>query len=121
MSNGIWRSSNFNYAQFVGSNLAYTEFRYSDLSGANLSGASIYGGSDWRGVNLSGANLSGAWMYDMNLNGADLTGADLTGARMAYLNPSYGAADITGVTWTNAICPDGIAASLVGNTCINNL
>ena len=42
-------------------------------------------------------------MYDVDLRYADLTGADLTGARLAYLNPSYGPADITGVTWTNAI------------------
>ena len=72
-------------------------------------------------VNLSGADLTNAWMYDVDLRGADLTGADLTGARLVYLNPSYGPADITGVTWTNAICPDGIHASTVGDTCANNL
>ena len=121
MYNGIWRQSDFSDAMFVGSNLAYTEFRWSDLSGANLSGAFMYGGSNWMGVNLSGADLTNAWMYDMDLRGSDLTGADLTGARLAYLNPSYGAADISGVTWTNAICPDGTHASTVGNTCANNL
>ena len=103
MHQGIWRQSDFSDALFVGSQLAYTEFRYSDLSGANLSGAVAYGGSDWLMVNLSGADLTNAWMYDMDLRYADLTGADLTGARLAYLNPSYGPADITGVTWSNAI------------------
>jgi uncharacterized protein YjbI with pentapeptide repeats len=73
------------------------------------------------GVNLSGADLTNAWMYDVDLRGADLTGADLTGAKLAYLNPSYGAADISSVTWTNAICPDGVPAFSVGNTCANNL
>ena len=121
MYQGIWRQSEFNNALFVGSQLSYTEFRYSDLSGANLSGAVMYGGSDWLMVNLSGADLTNAWMYDVDLRYADLTGADLTGARLAYLNPSYGPADITGVTWTNAICPDGTHASTVGNTCANNL
>ncbi len=121
MYQGIWRQSDFSDALFVGSQLAYTEFRYSDLSGANLSGAVMYGGSDWLMVNLSGADLTNAWMYDVDLRYADLTGADLTGARLAYLNPSYGPADITGVTWTNAICPDGTHASTVGNTCANNL
>ena len=121
MYQGIWRQSEFNNALFVGSQLSYTEFRYSDLSGANLSGAVMYGGSDWLMVNLSGADLTNAWMYDLDLRYADLTGADLTGARLAYLNPSYGPADITGVTWTNAICPDGTHASTVGNTCANNL
>jgi len=121
MYNGIWRNSEFNNALFVGSQLSNTEFRYSDLSGANLSGAVAYGGSDWLMVNLSGAELTNAWMYDVDLRYADLTGADLTGARLAYLNPSYGPADITGVTWTNAICPDGTHASTVGNTCANNL
>ena len=121
MYQGIWRQSDFSDAIFVGSQLSYTEFRYSDLSGANLSGAVMYGGSDWLMVNLSGADLTNAWMYDVDLRYADLTGADLTGARLAYLNPSYGPADITGVTWTNAICPDGTHASTVGNTCANNL
>ena len=121
MYQGIWRQSEFNDALFVGSQLSYTEFRYSDLSGANLSGAVAYGGSDWLMVNLSGADLTNTWMYDVDLRYADLTGADLTGARLAYLNPSYGPADITGVTWTNAICPDGTHASTVGNTCANNL
>ena len=121
MHQGIWRNSDFSDALFVGSQLAYTEFRYSDLSGANLTGASMYGGSDWLMVNLSGADLTNTWMYDVDLRYADLTGADLTGARLAYLNPSYGPADITGITWTNAICPDGTHASTVGNTCANNL
>jgi len=121
MYQGIWRQSEFNNALFVGSQLSYTEFRYSDLSGANLSGAVMYGGSDWLMVNLSGADLTNTWMYDVDLRYADLTGADLTGARLAYLNPSYGPADITGVTWNNAICPDGTHASTVGNTCANNL
>ena len=121
MYQGIWRQSDFSDALFVGAQLSYTEFRYSDLSGANLSGAVMYGGSDWLMVNLSGADLTNAWMYDVDLRYADLTGADLTGARLAYLNPSYGPADITGVTWTNAICPDGTHASTVGNTCANNL
>lgn len=121
MYQGIWRQSEFNNALFVGSQLSYTEFRYSDLSGANLSGAVMHGGSDWLMVNLSGADLTNTWMYDVDLRYADLTGADLTGARLAYLNPSYGPADITGVTWTNAICPDGTHASTVGNTCANNL
>ena len=121
MYQGIWRQSEFNDALFIGSQLSYTEFRYSDLSGANLSGAVMYGGSDWLMVNLSGADLTNTWMYDVDLRYADLTGADLTGARLAYLNPSYGPADITGVTWNNAICPDGTHASTVGNTCANNL
>ncbi|MDC0059096.1 pentapeptide repeat-containing protein [Euryarchaeota archaeon] len=121
MYQGIWRQSDFSDALFIGSQLAYTEFRYSDLSGANLSGAVAYGGSDWLMVNLSGADLTNTWMYDVDLRYADLTGADLTGARLAYLNPSYGPAEITGVTWTNAICPDGTHASTVGNTCANNL
>lgn len=121
MYNGIWRQSDFSNAIFVQSNLAYTEFRWSDLSGANLSGAVMYGGSNWMGVNLSYANLTNAWMYDVDLRGADLTGADLTGARLSYLNPSYGAADITGVTWDWAICPDGTAAYYHGQTCVNNL
>ena len=121
MYNGIWRQSDFTNAVFVQSNLAYTDFRWSDLSGANLSGAVMYGGSNWMGTNLSHADLTNAWLYDVDLRGADLTGADLTGARLTYLNPSYGPADITGVTWDWAICPDGTAAYYHGQTCEDNL
>ena len=121
MYQGIWRQSDFSDALFVGSQLSYTEFRYSDLSGANLSGSFNYGGSDWLMVNLSGADLTNAMMYDVDLRYADLTGADLTGAKLSYLNPSYGAADITGITWDWAICPDGTAAYNHGQTCVNNL
>ena len=121
MHQGIWRNSDFSDALFVGSQLAYTEFRYSDLSGANLSGAVMYGGSDWMGVNLSYADLTNAWMYDVDLTGADLTGADLTGARLTYLNSAYGPAILDGVTWDWATCPDGTAAYYHGQTCVNNL
>jgi uncharacterized protein YjbI with pentapeptide repeats len=91
------------------------------MSGANLANAWIYGGGDWLMVDLSYANLTNAMMWDLDLRYANLTGADLTGANLAYLNPSYGPADITGVIWDGAICPDGILASSVGNTCVNNL
>jgi uncharacterized protein YjbI with pentapeptide repeats len=121
MSLGIFRQSDFTDAQFVSAILVSTEFRYSDMSGANLANAWIYGGGDWLMVNLSYANLTNAMMWDLDLRYANLTGADLTGANLAYLNPSYGPADITGVIWDGAICPDGILASSVGNTCVNNL
>lgn len=121
MSQGIWRQSDFSNATFVQSNLGYTEFRWSDLSGANLSGVSAYGGSNWMGVDLSYSDLTNAMMWDMDLRGANLTGADLTGARLDYLNPSYGPADISGVTWDWAICPDGTSAYYHGQTCVNNL
>jgi uncharacterized protein YjbI with pentapeptide repeats len=118
---GLWRQSDFSDAQFVQSNLAYTEFRWSDLSGANLSGARIYGGGNWMGVDLSYADLTNAMMYDLDLRSSNLTGADLTGADLAYLNTSYGPADLTGVTWNNTTCPDGTNSDNNGNTCVNNL
>jgi uncharacterized protein YjbI with pentapeptide repeats len=60
-------------------------------------------------------------MYDLDLRYANLTGADLTGADLAYLNSVYGPADITGVIWDWAICPDGTEAYYHGQTCENNL
>ena len=121
MYNGLWRQSDFNNATFVQANLAYTEFRWSDMSGANLTGAWMYGGGNWMGVDLSYADLTNAMMYDLDLRGANLTGADLTGADLAYLNTSYGPADLTGVTWSNTTCPDGTNSDNSGNTCVNNL
>ena len=121
MSSGIFRQSDFTDAQFVGAQLTYTEFRYSDMSGVNLTNAWIYGGGDWLMVNLSYADLTNAMMYDLDLRYANLTGADLTGAALAYLNTSYGPADLTGVTWSNTTCPDGTNSDNNGNTCMNNL
>tara|TARA_B110000444_G_scaffold44480_1_gene40406 strand:- start:108 stop:1055 length:948 start_codon:yes stop_codon:yes gene_type:complete len=121
MSFGIFRQSDFTDAQFVGAQLAYTEFRYSDMSGVNLTNARIYGGGDWLMVDLSYADLTNAMMYDLDLRYANLTGADLTAADLAYLNTSYGPADLTGVTWSNTTCPDGTNSDNNGNTCMNNL
>jgi uncharacterized protein YjbI with pentapeptide repeats len=73
------------------------------------------------GVDLSYADLTNAMMYDLDLRGANLTGADLTGADLAYLNTSYGPADLTSVTWSNTTCPDGTNSDNNGNTCVNNL
>ena len=123
MYSGLWRQSNFSNAKFVGSQLAYTDFRWSDLSGANLSGASAYGGSNWIGVNLSGADLTNTMMYDVDLRSADLTGADLTGARLAYLNPSYGPADITAsIPFRNSLtCAISLASKpSVISPCLNS-
>jgi uncharacterized protein YjbI with pentapeptide repeats len=121
LSSGIFRQSDFTDAQFVGAQLTATEFRYSDMSGVNLTNAWIYGGGDWLMVNLSYADLTNAMMYDLDLRYANLTGADLTGAALAYLNTSYGPADLTGVTWSNTTCPDGTNSDNNGNTCMNNL
>ena len=96
------------------------EFDNSDWSGKDLTGDNL-SNAPMAGFDLTNAVLIDANLTNACLNDADLTGADLTGARLAYLNPSYGPADISGVTWTNAICPDGTHASTVGNTCANNL
>jgi len=77
-----------------------------DLRGANLTDA------DLSGIVLSGANFMGATLIRANLTDADLSGADLTFC------------DLRGVTWYNAVCPDGSNSSdnyADGNTCVNHL
>jgi len=61
-----------------------------DLSGADLNAVNLTL-VDLRAADLTGTNLTGA-----NLSAANLEGADITGALLA------------GVTWSVALCPDGV-------------
>ena len=63
---------------------------------------------------LSGANLRSVDLRGAHLAGADLSGADLTGALIGTEDNLNAETDLTDVTWTGAICPDGTSAGAAG-------
>ena len=82
---------------------ANADLRHRNLERANLSGAIL------TGANLEGAQLEDAFMENANLTNANLRHADLRHA------------DVTGVTWSNTICPDGTNSSSHGSSCQGHL
>jgi uncharacterized protein YjbI with pentapeptide repeats len=74
--------------------LTGTVFVRANLSGANLKDSTVSGV-----INLSNANLTGANLYNVNLT----------------------AANVSGVTWSNTLCPDGTNSNANGGTCVGHL
>ena len=83
--------------------LANADLRHRNLEHTNLSGAIL------TGANLEGAQLEGGFLPNANLTGANLRHADLRHA------------DVSGVTWSNTICPDGTNSNNHGNSCQGHL
>jgi hypothetical protein len=104
---------NLKNANLSGCYLAGAALAKSSVTGANLTGTYLAGGS-LAGADLSKAILRRAILANANLSSAKLTSADLTGALLTGAN-------VAGVTWSQAICPDGTTASSHGNTCAGHL
>jgi uncharacterized protein YjbI with pentapeptide repeats len=127
-------------------NLTDTSLLSANLQGASLTGATLSGvesGSidgdpaslpvNWSlidgylmgpGANLTSADLDGAAIDNADLAGAALYLATFAGAsfadsnlRLAYLDGD----NLTGVTWTDTICPDGSNSDNDGGTCAGNI
>ena len=93
----------FQYANFSGSNLAYSDFYRQNFTNATF----------------RGANLRATDFREADLTGADLTDADLTrvwGPNSTFNNYTV----VTGVVWSNTICPDGTNSDANGNTCVGH-
>ena len=95
-------TANLHFSYLIGVNLTGAHLAGADLSDSYLMNATLID------ADLSNADLSGA-----NLSGADLSGADLYHARLGGV--------VTGVTWSNTICPDGTNSDNDGGTCVNNV
>lgn len=91
----------FQNANFTGASIRDDAFLNSDLTGSNMTGVIANGGTpaDFNNTNLTNVNF---------------TNANLTGA----INMST--ANVTGVTWSNTICPDGTNSNSNGNTCVGH-
>ena len=74
---------------------------------------------DLEDVNLSGVILTGANLEDAQLEGGFLPNANLTNANLRHADLRH--ADVSGVTWSNTICPDGTNSNSNGNSCQGHL
>ena len=112
-----------------GANLSGTNYSGADLSNQNISGSNLQNGTftnvTFQGSNLSGdnapnasfqnanftnANLAGSTFQGSNFTGANFTGSNLKGANLKN-------ASMTGVIWSNTMCPDGTNSNTHNNTC----
>lgn len=104
---------------FTGAYLAHSFFDNANFNGTDFSGANMHHST------LHQSTFFNADFTSTNLKGASFSGSDLTGAiftlanldEVSWWNPVYAQY----YNWNPTICPDGISADLVGNTCINNL
>lgn len=104
---------------FSGAYLAHSFFDEANFTNTNFSGAVLHH-STFHLSNLTNADFSNTNIRNADFSGSDLTGANFTGANLegvTWWDPNYG------IYWKYpaTVCPDGIAADTVGNTCINNL
>ncbi len=111
----VLSGSNLTNAVFLRANLTGADMSNSNLKGANFTGAIMVGvnlsNSNVKGANFTGVNLTGVNFTNSNLKGANLTNSNLTGAT------GMSTANLSGVTWSNTICPDGTNSNANGGTC----
>lgn len=74
-----------------------------------------FSGSNLKDGNFVGADLVRANFAEVDLTNVDFTGANLSGSHLLT------ASSLTGIIWTNAICPDLTNANNHGFTCIGHL
>lgn len=105
-------------ANLVNANMAGQVFGGTDLAHGNLSGAdledTIFFLTDMDQANLIGADLSKAKLVFVDLAQANLTNANLSGA-------TFFGVDVSGVIWSNTICPDATNSNTDGGTCAGHL
>jgi uncharacterized protein YjbI with pentapeptide repeats len=106
---------------FSGQNLTHAYFTYSKMTNVNFTGANLTDaqlwGADLRNAVFTKANLTRAWLINANLTNvtfkntnlynADFGGAKLNGAIFKAVDLRTSDIDLTGVTITNSIMPDG--------------
>jgi uncharacterized protein YjbI with pentapeptide repeats len=127
-------------------NLTDTSLLSANIQGANLAGATLSGvqsgsidgeptslpvnwslidgylmgpGADLVSADLDGAAIDNADLADATLYLATFVGTSFANSnlRLAYLD----GANLTGVTWTDTICPDGSNSDSDGGTCAGNI
>ncbi|HSX43486.1 MAG TPA: pentapeptide repeat-containing protein [Candidatus Saccharimonadales bacterium] len=118
-------ASNFQSVDFRTVLLSGAEFDHSNLSGSNFSGT--HNGQFGAATNTSfaNANFSNATLHDVYWDFSVIaTNVNFSGASIAdsnFTNINLSSANVTGVTWSNTICPDGTNSDNNGNTCIGHL
>lgn len=108
LSNGIFSNS---------------DFPDDNASGLNFTQARLemtFGFGDLSNSNFTGARFNNAVMLGANLQNTNFTNADFTNADLRYTT-NISTATLTGVIWSNTICPDETNSDNNGNTCIGHL
>jgi hypothetical protein len=117
---------------FKGTNLSGSNYSYADLSGQDISGSNLQNGTFnytsfiaavLTGMNATNASFQNANFTNANLAGSNFTGSNFTGANFTGANlhgANFSAAIMTGVIWSNTICPDNTNSNSHGNTCIGH-
>jgi uncharacterized protein YjbI with pentapeptide repeats len=125
MTNDLMARANLSDADLAGASM-FNASGNPDLAGADLNGATLtddlFNGANLAGADLTNVSAFGLHLLDASLRGAilsaadmqyaDLTLADLTGAK------GLATANVTGVTWTHAICPNAVSADNYTGGCL---
>lgn len=147
LDGALFSAARFVEADLSGTSLVNAYMRASDFTGATLDGAtfaadplaisgqflrtSFYGASlrntqitlalfvaaDFRSADFTGASVICADFSNSRLNGADFTNASLLGTYIGRDKPE----NVSGVIWSNTICPDGSNSDDNGGTCVGHL
>lgn len=104
---------------FTNAVLMQSSFNNFDFSGKNFSNAKM-GGCDLNRSNFSNVNFTGADLRLCGFDGTNLQNANFTNANIKGAELNF-AADVSGATWSNTICPDGTNSDNNGNTCEGHL
>lgn len=108
LTNAVISFSSFNSVDFTGANLTGSNFSYTNIGGDNFTNANL------SNIDLTNSNIGG------NFTNANLTGANLTNASIAG-STGLNTATLTGVIWSNTVCPDSTNSDNDGGTCVGHL
>ena len=116
---GNLTSTNFNATTLTNAIFSQATVTNANFSGALLTGAQLFNMFNVSGVNFSSANLTGADLSSNTLTNTNFTNANLTNANFGG-DTVTGTTPVTGVVWSNTICPDGTNSNAHGSTCVGH-
>ncbi len=117
LSNGNFRNVNFTQANLSGATAVSTDFSNSNFTNASIASGAFFQNSDFTDAVMTGVSLSGSDFGAVNFTNVHFINADLSRANGFANSPVI----LTGVTWTNTICPDSTNSDNNGNTCEGHL
>lgn len=76
--------------------------------------------TDFSNANFANTDLSSSDLVTANFTNANLTSANLSNSNLNNAT-DLDTATLTGVTWSNTVCPDNTNSNDHSNTCIGHL
>jgi hypothetical protein len=108
------KGKDFSYSQIVSIQLISVDMSGTNFSHSNISGTFFQ--TDLTDTDFSNASLEESSFAETNLQNANFTNADLTDTDFTGAT-NMDTATLTGVTWSNTVCPDGTNSDENSNTC----